>query len=97
MGNIYNNGKYFIVMQGIVSSGKLYILLYKSSDGLKVGVAASVINFRLLDLVNSATGTNITHVPYFGDLVIPSMALSITSCSIKNPTLPHVFGTETPL
>ena len=97
VGNIYNNGKFFIAMSGTVSGGKLYLLFYKGDSGVKVGIAASLQSFRFSDLVSSATGADITSVPYFGSLVVPAMAISITSGVIKSPTLPHLFGSGSPL
>ena len=97
VGNIYTNGKYFVAMEGSVSGGQLYLLFHKGSDGVKVGIAASITNFHLSDIVKSATGIDITSVPYFGSLVVPSMAISITSGTIMSPTLPHLFASGSPL
>ena len=83
VGNIYNNGIFFVTMAGTVSGGKLYILFYNGNNGIKVGIAASLQNFRFSDLVSSATGVDITSVPYFGSLVVPAMAISITSGMIR--------------
>ena len=97
VGNIYNNGKFFIAMSGTVSGGKLYLLFYKGDNGVQVSIAASVRSFRFSDLVSSATGVNITSVPYFGSLVVPAMAISITTGVIQSPTFPHLFGSGSPL
>ena len=97
VGNIYSSGKYFIAMQGVVLNGKLYVLLYKGSDGLKLAVTASIRNFRFSDVVRSDTDIDISNVPYFGRLVISSMALSIASGPIRSPTLPYIFGSRSPL
>ena len=97
VGNVYNNGKYFLVMSGTVSGGKLYLLFYKGSEGVKVGIAASLQSFQLSTLVQSTTGADIKSVPYFGSLVVPAMAISITSGVIKSPVLPHLFGEGSPL
>ena len=92
VGTVYNNGNYFIAISGTVSGGNLYLLFYKGNEGVKVGIAASLQSFQLSKLVQSATGIDITGVPYFGSLVVPAMAISITSGVIKSPTLPHLFG-----
>ena len=97
VGNIYNNGNYFIAMSGSVSGGNLYLIFYKGTEGVKVGIAASLESFQFSELVQSTVGVDITGVPYFGDLVIPAMALAITSGEIKSPALPHLFGEELPL
>ena len=97
VGNIYNNGKFFIAMSGTVSGGKLYLFFYKGDSGVKVGIAASLQSFRFSDLVSSAIGVDITSVPYFGSLVVPAMAISITSGVIQSTTLPHLFGSGSPL
>ena len=97
VGNIYGSGKFFVAMSGTISNGKLYLLFYKGNNGVKVGVAASLSKFRLSDLVRSATGVDITSVPYFGSLVVPAMAIAITSGPIQSPALPHLFGTGSPL
>ena len=97
VGTVYNNGNYFIAISGTVSGGNLYLLFYKGNEGVKVGIAASLQSFQLSKLVQSATGVDITGVPYFGSLVVPAMAISITSGVIKSPTLPHLFGAGSPL
>ena len=97
VGNIYSNGRFFVAMSGTISGGKLYLLFYKGSSGVKVGIAASVDSFRLSDLVKSATTVDITSVPYFGSLVVPAMAIAITSGDIQSPTIPHLFGEGSPL
>ena len=97
VGHVYNNGKYFLVMSGTVSGGKLYLLFYKDAEGVKVGIAASLQSFELSTLVQSTTGVDISSVPYFGSLVVPAMAISITSGVIKSPVLPHLFGEGSPL
>ena len=97
VGNIYSNGRYFVAISGTISGGKLYLLFYKGSSGVKVGIAASVDSFPLSDLVKSATGVDITSIPYFGTLVVPAMAIAITSGTIQSPTLPHLFGKTSPL
>ena len=97
VGNIYNNGNYFIAMSGSVLGGNLYLIFYKGTAGVKVGVAASLWSFRFSNLIQSTIGTDITDVPYFGNLVIPAMALAITSGEIKSPALPHLFGKGSPL
>ena len=97
VGHVYNNGKYFLVMSGTVPGGKLYLLFYKGSEGVKVGIAASLQSFRLSTLVQSTIGADIKSVPYFGSLVVPAMAISITSGVIKSPVLPHLFGEGSPL
>ena len=97
VGNVYNNGKYFLAMSGTVSGGNLYLLFYKGSEGVKVGIAASLQSFRLSTLVQSTIGADIKSVPYFGSLVVPAMAISITSGVIKSPVLPHLFGEGSPL
>ena len=97
VGNIYSNGKFFVAMSGSIPGGKLYLLFYKGSSGVKVGIAANVDSFRLSDLVKSATNVDITSVPYFGSLVVPAMAIAITSGAIQSPTIPHLFGEGSPL
>ena len=97
VGNVYNNGNYFIAMSGSVSGGKLYLVFYKGTEGVKVGTAASLESFQFSKLILSTVGADITGVPYFGDLVIPAMALAITSGEIKSPALPHLFGEGSPL
>ena len=97
VGNVYDNGKYFLAMSGTVSGGKLYLLFYKDIRGVKVGIAASLQSFRLSTLVQSTIGADITSVPFFGNLVVPAMAVCITSGLIKSPALPHLFGEGSPL
>ena len=97
VGNVYGNGNYFIAMSGSVSGGNLYLIFYKGAEGVRVGIAASLQSFQFSNLVLSTVGVDIMGVPYFGSLVIPAMALAITSGEIKSPALPHLFGEGSPL
>ena len=92
VGNVYSNANYYIVMAGDGTRGRIYFLVIKDSSGVKVGVAASVELFQLSDLVESVIGADITNVPFFGSLVVPAMAISITSGVIQSQALPHIFG-----
>ena len=96
VGNIYNNGNYFIAMSGTVSAGKAYLIFYKGPDGVKVAAAASLQSFPLSSLFQSV-GVDITGVPYFGNLIIPSMALVVASGSITSTAFPNFFGPNSPL
>ena len=97
VGNIYSSGKFFIAMSGTIVNGKMYLLFYNGANGIKVGIAASIANFHLSDLLKSATGVDNSRIPYFGRLVVPSMAIAITSGTIQSSTLPHLFRTGSPL
>ena len=97
VGNVYNNGNYFIAMSGTVTDGNIHLIFFKGAEGVKVGIVASLQSFQFANLVQSTVGVDITGVPYFGSLLIPAMALSITSGVIKSPALPHLFGQGSPL
>ena len=92
VGNVYSNANYYIVMTGNGTRGRIYFLVMKDSSGVKVGVAASVELFQLSDLVESVIGADITNVSFFGNLVVPAMAISITSGVMQSQALPHIFG-----
>ena len=91
VGNIYQTGHFFIAMSGTISVGQMYLLFQKSTGGLRVGIAANVQNFHFSNLVASATGKDITRIPYLGSTVVPKMALVISSSEIVSSTLPHLF------
>ena len=97
VGNIYDNGQYFITLQGSVEGGKIYVLFYKGRGGLKAGVAASMTSIKLSEVVKGTSGIDVGSVPFLGQLVVYSIALSITSGEIQSPTLPHIFGSNSPL
>ena len=97
VGNIYDNGQYFIALQGSVEGGKIYVLFYKGKGGLKAGVAASMTSIKLSEVVKGTSGIDVGSVPFLGQLVVYSIALSITSGEIQSPTLPHIFGSNSPL
>lgn len=97
VGNVYGNGNYFIAMSGSVTGGKIHLIFFKGAEGVKVGIAASLQSFQFANLVQSTVGADISGVPYFGSLLIPAMALSITSGVITSPALPHLFGDGSPL
>ena len=92
VGNVYSNANYYIVMTGNGTRGRIYFLVMKDSSGVKVGVAASVELFQMSELVESVIGEDIANVPFFGNLVVPAMAISITSGVIQSQALPHIFG-----
>ena len=91
MGNIYNNGNYFIAMSGTVASGKVHLIFYSGANGVKVAVAASLQRFQLSSLFQTV-GLDISGVPYFGSLTVPAMAVVFSSGTITSKTLPIIFG-----
>ena len=97
IGSMYNNGNYFIAISGTVTGGNIYLIFFRGTEGVKVGIAASLESFKLSDFVQSAVGIDIQSVPYFGSLKIPDIAFSMTSGEIKSPVLPHLFGSGSPL
>ena len=97
VGNVYSNANYFLAMKGKNTGETIYLLFLKDSNGSKVGITASIMDMRLSDLAESAVGTDVTEIPYFGSLVIPSVMISITSDVIKSPALPHLLGNESAL
>ena len=91
VGNIYKEGRYFIAMSGKISGGQMYLIFNKGHAGVNIALAATLTNFRFADLVKSATGKDISHVPYFRDLVAPSMAIVVSSGKIKSPMVSKLF------
>ena len=91
VGNIYKEGRYFIAMSGKISGGQMYLIFNKGHAGVNIALASTLTNFRFADLVKSATGKDISHVPYFGDLVAPSMAIVVSSGKIKSPMVSKLF------
>ena len=86
-----------ITLSGSIARGRVFLLYQKSPSGSVIAVAADTQQFRFSTLVSSATGHDISSVPYFGSLVIPHLAFTIASDHITNPLLSAIFPPTSPL
>ena len=86
-----------ITLSGSIAGGRVFLLYQKSPSGSVIALAADTPEFRFSTLVSSATGLDISSVPYFGSLVIPQIAFTIASDHITNPLLSAIFPQTSPL
>ena len=86
-----------ITLSGSVGEGHVFLIYQKSTSGSAVAFAADIPKFRFSSLVSSATGIDISDIPFFGSLEIPQIGLTISSMHISNPLLSAIFPTASPL
>ena len=71
--------------------------MQKSPSGSAVALAVDTPKFKFSTLVSSATGVDISSIPYFGSLEIPQIGFTIASMHIANPLLSALFPPTSPL
>ena len=67
--------------------GTANIVVEKTSAGSIVALAADVEAFMLAELIESATGLDISSVPLFGPIVIPELKFTTAIDNITTPLL----------
>ena len=70
-------GTTVVVLNGKVGSGKISAVFQKSSSASAGAVVVDIGNFKLPELVQSATGADISSIPFFGSLVIHVKSIDI--------------------
>ena len=86
-----------VTLSGSVSEGQVFLIYQKSVSGSAVAFAADTPEFRLSSLVSSATGIDISSVPFFGTLIIPQIGFTMSSAHISNPFLLDLYPPTSPL
>ena len=79
-------------------NNEAHVVLQKhlSNSGAKYAVAfaAEFTTFRFNDLIRDLTSVDISGFPYLGSLVVPTMAVTVSTASISSASLLEVFETS---
>ena len=86
-----------VTLSGSVSKGQVFLIYQKSPSGSAVAFAADTPEFRFSSLVSSATGIDISSIPFFGTLIIPQIGFTMSSAHISNPLLLDLYPPTSPL
>ena len=76
-----SNAVHVVVQKGLSTSGTNYA----------GGLATEFTHFSFTDLIQELTGADISGVPFLGSLVVPSMAVTVSSATIGSSNLLQVF------
>ena len=76
-----SNAVHVVVQKGLSTSGTNYA----------GGLATEFTRFSFTDLIQELTGADISGVPFLGSLVVPSMAVTVSSATIGSSNLLQVF------
>ena len=69
-----------------------YILLHRLANAnYAAGFATEIAQFNFADLIKAVTGVDISDIPFFGSLELPSMALTFSTVNINSPRLLQIF------
>ena len=80
-----------VSLSGSVGNGRVFFFFQKSTAGPVVALAVDIPSFKFVDVVASATGADISGVPFFSTLVIPQIGFSVSSAELHNQLLSTVF------
>ena len=86
-----------IVLTATAGKASVYLLFQKTPVGFATAIAADIQEFKLVDLIKTAMGIDLTGVPFIGSVVINSMAFTASTNLIYTPLLPTTFDSESPL
>ena len=83
------DGTTLIVLNGNVGggNGKISAVFQRTSSETAGAIVVDITNFRLSELVQSATGIDISDVPFFGLLEIPELKFAAATSNITTPML----------
>ena len=86
-----------VVLTAIVGKASVYLLFQKTPEGTATAIAANIQEFKLVDLIKTATNIDLTGVPFIGSFVINSMAFTVSTNVIHTALLAEIFDSESPL
>ena len=86
-----------IIVTATSGNANVYLLYHKTSSATAVAIAAEVQAFKIVDLIKTATGLDLTGTPFIGSFVITTMAFSASTSPITSPLLATVFSRDSPL
>ena len=90
-------GTTVVVLNGKVGIGMIGAVFQKSSSGSAGAVVVDIGNFKLSELIQSATGIDISSISYFGSLVIPELRFAAATNDLTSPILAQLAGSGSAL
>ena len=87
-----------IAINGHIGKGRISAVFEKTATLDSTGaVVADISRSKLSDLIKSATGEDISGIPFLGPMVIEEMKFSIATGNISSPLLAEIAESGSPL
>ena len=86
-----------VILTATTGSENVYILFQKSPSSSATAVAAEIESFKIVDLIKTATGLDLTGVTFISSFVVSSMGFSASTNPINTPLLAAAFDLDGPL
>ena len=94
------NGAFSLVLYGEIGAKANVSIVYEQSreDGKTVAFAADIKEFQLAELVQAGAGVDITDVPFFGEMTIPTISFIVSTQQFTTLNLPdlNITGIHVP-
>ena len=87
-----------VALNGAIKGGNVVCIFQSSTNESGGAVVVEIARVKLAELVELASGTDISGIQYFGALEIPRLSLAVATSDIsRNILLQSVSGSESPL
>ena len=86
-----------VILTATAGTANVYIVFQKTPSASAIAIAAEIQTFKIVDLIKTATGLDITGVPFISSFVIVSMAFTASTNPINTPLLATTFNPGGPL
>ena len=86
-----------VALNGAIKGGKIACIFQTSTNESGGAVVVEIAEFKLADLVELASGTDISDIQYFGALQIPRLSFAVATSDISSNILQSVSGSDSPL
>lgn len=91
---VSSSGENELIISATGTNTHMYVI-YKKADKTGKAIAFEVSNIELASMLNDLTGLDITDIPFFGTVVLPTIGLTLATESIEG--LPDDIFTNSPL
>ena len=93
----YVYDKIALALHGVINRGKIVCLFHKSSNESGGAVVVDILGFKLDELVQLASGIDISDSQYFGSLEIPRLRFAVATNVIRGQVLQGLAHSGSPL
>ena len=94
---VIKNDRIVVALNGAIKGGIVTCIFQNSTNESSGGVVVEIAEFKLADLVELASGTDISGIQYFGALEIPRLSFAVATSDISSNILQSVSGNGSPL
>ena len=92
-----DSGSVTVALNGAMEKGKVTCVFEKSTRGSAGAVVVDISQFKLADLVELASGADISSVQYFGALEMPQLRFAVATRDITSQVLQGITVKGSPL